>query len=123
MVNQHVFPTPLSSDQTLAALWRSTANRLTGGGIIACVVVGAAAVTWSVVSGRVPLVAAVGAIALAFGCYAAVVQPTVGGRWLGPRTQSVMATGISIITALVAVAGGLLVLAALFGGRIEVMRR
>ena len=111
------------SDETLSALWRSRAERLGHRGIALCIVFGTGCATLPVILSRAWLVAMPGTIVAAFGMYAAVVRPTLGGRWLSLRGQRLLG---AIFTACAAVAGLsvlLLVLGGVFGGSIEVMRR
>lgn len=111
------------SEPTLDAAWRSAALRLPTPGIVACIGLGlAGAISLAAADRLLPLAAAC-VVLVAFGAYAAVVQPALGGGRLSPGTQRLLATMIGIVAALAGLATGLLVLAAVFGGSIEVMRR
>lgn len=59
----------------------------------------------------------------AFACYAAAIQPAIGGHWPGARTQRALAVALGTVAVCAALASGLLILGLVFGGSIEVMRR
>jgi hypothetical protein len=123
MVLQQHFDSPPTDDQTLAALWQTHARRVGGRTIAQCVALGTLDTIIAVFSGRATFVALMSLIVAAFGLHAAIVQPSLGGRWLQPRAQRIIGTAVTAVAALAGVAAGLLVLGAVFGGSIEVMRR
>jgi hypothetical protein len=123
MVLQQHLHAPSPGDQTLASLWRAYARRIDPRATIHCITLGMLGVVVPVVLQRAMIVALPSLIVLAFGAYAAVVQPALGGRWLRPRAQRVVGTAVAALAALAGIAAGLLVLGAIFGGSIEVMRR
>jgi hypothetical protein len=113
----------LSSEPMLDAAWRSAALRLPVPGIIGCLAVGlGGAISLAAADRLLPLATAC-IVLVAFGAYAAVVQPTLGGGRLSPGTQRLLATVIGVAAVLAGLVTGLLVLATVFGGSIEVMRR
>ena len=122
MVLQHHLDSSPLADQTLAALWRAHARCISGRTIAQCVVLGTLGTITPVSLGRGTFVALMSIVA-AFGSYAAAVQPSFGGRWLQPRRQRIAGVAASAIAVLAALTAGLLVLGAIFGGSIEVMRR
>jgi hypothetical protein len=123
MVLQHHLDSSPLADQTLAALWRAHARRISGRTIAQCVVLGTLGTIIPISLGRGTFVALMSLIVAAFGSYAAAVQPSFGGRWLQPRGQRITGIAVSAIAVLAALTAGLLVLDAIFGGSIEVMRR
>jgi hypothetical protein len=123
MVQDTPHHSPPSSEPMLDAAWMAAAQQLSIPGSIICVVLGLAGGISLAVANRFWPVAAACAILVAFGAYAAVVQPAIGGAFLRPSTQRLLATAIAVVAALAGLATGLLLLAAIFGGSIEVMRR
>jgi hypothetical protein len=123
MVNALPHHSPPSPEPTLDKAWRAAADRLPVSAIIACVVVGLAGGISLIVADRLRPIAAACVVLVTFGVYAAIVQPTLGGTWLDQKTQRFLATLAATIAALAGLATGLLLLAAIFGGSIEVMRR
>jgi hypothetical protein len=124
MVLRHPFNSSASApEQTLALVWRAQARHVGTRTIAQCVAFGAVGVIIPIVLGHATFIALVSLIVAAFGLYAAVVRPSLGGRWLPPRAQHITSIVVSAIAALAAVAAALLVLGAIFGGSIEVMRR
>jgi hypothetical protein len=83
---------------------------------------GVGAVMTSAITARFPLLAAVGIVVSAFACYAALIHPH-DSQSTHSRLRRRLAQFASAVAALAALAAGLLMLAALFGGSIEVMRR
>jgi uncharacterized iron-regulated membrane protein len=123
MVLQQPIGASPPSDQTLASLWRTHARQLDSRAMVECVGIGLVGTAVPLVLGRAMLVACMSFTVFAFGAYAAIVQPSFGGRWLSPRTQRVGAAFIASGAAVAGLVAGLLVLAIVFGGSIEVMRR
>jgi hypothetical protein len=123
MVQDTPHHSPSSSEPMLDAAWRTAAHQLPIPGIIICIVLGLAGAISLAVANRLRPVAAACVILVAFGAYAAVMQPAIGGAWLRPSTQRLLATAIATVAALAGLAAGLLLLAGIFGGSIEVMRR
>jgi hypothetical protein len=123
MVQAAPHHSPPSSEPTLDVAWRAAANRLPIRGIVACIIFGLAGAITLAGANRVRPVATACVVLAAFGAYAAVVQPSLGGDRLHPTTQRLVAATIGIIAVLAGLATGLLVLATIFGGSIEVMRR
>jgi uncharacterized membrane protein len=121
VLQQHLDSAP-PDDQTLASLWRTYAQHVGGRTIAQCIGFGMLGAIVPLFLGRATFVALVGVIVAAFGLYAAVVQPSLGARWLQPRPQRIIATAVTSIAALAGLAVGLLVLGTVFGGSIEVMR-
>jgi len=122
MVRQHHLESPRSAGPTLDVLWCEWARRLGGRAIMLCVATGVAGGVLSLIAERwMPL--ALSLIVAAFGCYAVIMQPTLGGRYLLPRAQRVFARVMGTVAVLAGVAAALLALAGIFGGSIEVMRR
>src|SRR3954464_9933334 len=92
MVQDTPHQSPPPSEPMLDAAWRSAAHQLSMAGIITCVVLGLTGGISLPVANRFCPVAAAGVILVAFGAYAAVVQPAIGGAWLRPGTQRLLAT-------------------------------
>ena len=114
---------PPSAEPMLDVVWHAAAQRLSVPGIVVCIVFGlTGAVSLSVADRLWPVVSTC-VVLVAFGAYAAVVQPALGGSWLGRSTQRILAIALGAIAAVAGLATGLLMLAAIFGGSIEVMRR
>lgn len=112
------------SDQpTLAALWRQHALRSDPRVLAFCVIVGAVAMTASAVVERALWIALPGAMIAAFGCYSAVLRPTMGGRWLTPRAQQALAGVIAGVAMLAGISLWFFVFGVAFSGSLEVMRR
>jgi hypothetical protein len=107
----------------LDVVWRDAAQRLTLPGIIASVVLGLAGSISLMLANRLWPIATGCIIVVAFGAYAAIIQPAIGGIWLRSSTQRLLATLAATVAALAGLMTGLLLLAAIFGGSIEVMRR
>lgn len=122
MVQDAPHLSPPSPEPTLDAAWRAAANSLPLPGIVACIISGLAGAVTLATAHRLWPVAAACVVLVAFGAYAAVAQPGLGGNRLHPRTQRLVAATIGIIAVLAGLATGLLLLAAIFGGSIEVMR-
>ena len=101
----------------------SGAHRIGGRTIATCVGLGLLGAISPLAVGRAWVIAALSLIVAAFGAYAAVVQASIGGRWLGPRAQYTIGAVLTAIAALAGAAAALLVLGAIFGGSLEVMRR
>ena len=114
---------PPSPEPMLDAAWRAAAHELPVGAIIACIVLGFAGAISLFVADRLLPIAAACVVLVAFGVYAAVVQPTLGGAWLRPSIQRLLAAITATVAVLAGLATGLLLFAAIFGGSIEVMRR
>jgi|KBSSwiStaDraftv2_1062776.scaffolds.fasta_scaffold11871_2 hypothetical protein len=112
-----------SSEPMLDTVWRAAAQRVPVPGVIACIACGLAGAISLAVADHLRPIAAACVILAAFGAYAAVVQRGIGGTWLGPSAQRVLATVFATVAVLAGLATGLLLLAAIFGGSIEVMRR
>jgi hypothetical protein len=110
-------------DQSLASLWRANAQRISGRTIAACIGLGLLGAIMPLALGRATVIAAVSFVVLAFGSYAAVVRPSIGGRLLQPRAQQTLGVAVAVMAALAGVAAALLVLGTVFGGSLEVMRR
>ena len=123
MVNDMPHHSSPSAEPMLDAVWRSAAHRLPLPGVISCLVVGLAGGISLAFANRLWPIAAACVVLAAFGAYAAVVQPAIGGTWLHPQTQRLLAAVTAAVAALAGLAAGLLMLAAIFGGSIEVMRR
>jgi hypothetical protein len=123
VVAQHLFRAPNASEQSLDAAWRSAAQRLTRRGTVALFALGLVAASVSAITQRFPLLATVGTLGTAFACYAVMIQQPSNGGWVSSRTARALATFATAVAALAALATGLLLLAAVFGGSIEVMRR
>ena len=123
MVNVLPHHSPASSEPTLDQAWRAAADRLPVGAIIACTVIGLAGAVSLFVANRFRPIGSACVVVVAFGVYAAIVQPHLGGALLGKRTQRFLATVTATVAAVAGIATGLLLLAAVFGGSIEVMRR
>jgi hypothetical protein len=123
MVAQHLFRAPNASEQTLDAVWRLAAQRLTHRGRVAGLTLGLVAVSVSAITQRFPLLATLGTLAAAFACYAGLIQPPSNDRWVSPSAVRALAAFATLVAALAALATGLFLLAAMFGGSIEVMRR
>lgn len=123
MVNALPHRPPPCSEPTIDAAWRDAAHRLPVGAIIACIIFGLAGATSLIVADRLLPIAAACVVLVAFGVYATVVQPTLGGAWLRPSTQRLLAAVTVTVAALAGLATGLLLLASIFRGNIEVMRR
>jgi len=123
MVAQHSVPSPTSSDQTLQAVWRDAGQRLTPRRAAGVLLVGVAAVAATVVTKRLFMVGSLGLLAIAFACYSATEHGDVAGLRVAAGVRRFLGAIASLIAVLAAVATGLLILAALFGGSIEVMRR
>jgi hypothetical protein len=123
MVAQHHLPSLTSPDQTLDSVWRSAARRVPARATASFFLLGIVAVATSVITGHLLALATLGVLANAFACYAVVVQPHGPGRRLAPATRRLVGAVANTIAVLAALATGLLILAALFGGSIEVMRR
>jgi hypothetical protein len=112
-----------SSEPMLDAVWHAAAQRLSVAGIVVCIVFGlTGAISLSIADRLWPIVSAC-VVLIVFGAYAAVVQPALGGVWLQRNTQRLLAAALGTVAAVAGIATGLLVLAAIFGGSIEVMRR
>src|SRR4051812_34506590 len=79
------------SEPMLDAAWRAAADQLSIPGIVISVVLGLAGGISLAVANRFWPVAAACVILAAFGAYAAVVQPAIGGAWLRPSTQRLLA--------------------------------
>ena len=121
MVAQHVGSSPPPPDATLSAVWRSTALRLTSYRIAFLLALGIGAVTASGITRRFPALAALGIVVCAFACYAVLIQPR-DDHDVHANMRRRLARLASTIAALAAFTAGLLMLAAVFGGGIEVMR-
>lgn len=121
MVAQHVGSSPPPSNATLSVVWRSTALRLTSRRIAILLALGIGAVTASGITRRFPTLAAIGIVVGAFACYAVLIQPR-GDHDVHANMRRRLAQLTSTIAALAALTAGLLTLAAVFGGGIEVMR-
>ena len=122
MVAQHVGSSPPPpSDATLGVVWRSTALRLTSRRIPLLLGLGIAAMAASAITRRFPVLAALGIVVSAFAWYAVLIQPR-GDHDVHANTRRRLAQLASTIAALAALTAGLLLLAAVFGGGIEVMR-
>lgn len=122
MVAQHLFSSRPTADDTLDVLWRSTALRISWPGRATLFGVGVSGVATSIITSRWPMIAAVGLIVSAFAAYAELIQPHDAQDAPGPARR-VLARIASAIAAVAALTAGLLMLAAMFGGSIEVMRR
>lgn len=122
MLAQRLSSSPPSSDITLDVLWRSTAQRLTTRRIAVLLALGVGGVATSAVTSRFPILAALGIVVSAFACYAALIRPH-GNHDAHADIRRRLARLASTIAALAALTAGLLMLAAVFGGSIEVMRR
>jgi hypothetical protein len=121
VVAQHVGSSPPPSDATLGVVWRSTALRLTSRRIAILLGLGIAGVAASGLTRRFPVFAAFGIVVSAFACYAVLIQPR-GDHDVHANMRRRLAQLASTIAALAALTAGLLMLAAIFGGAIEVMR-
>jgi hypothetical protein len=123
MVAQHLFPPTATSEQTLDAVWRSTADRVSVRSAVLLIVLGLGGVMVRAITGRFAVLASLGILATAFACYAMIPRPRPADRgWISRGTRA-LAGLMTIAAALAGLATGLLVLAAVFGGSIEVMRR
>ena len=121
MVARHVASSPPPSDATLGVVWRSTALRLTSRRIAIWLGLGIAGVSASGLTRRFPVLAALGIVVSAFACYAGLIQPR-GDHDVHTNKRRRLAQLASTIAALAALTAGLLMLGAVFGGGIEVMR-
>ena len=121
MVAQQLLPSPTTSDRTLDAVWRSTAERVSVRGAVLLLMLGLGGVAVRVITDRFTIVGSLGILSAAFACYAMITQPSIADRW-APRATRMFAGTLKIIAALAALATGLLLLAAVFGGSLEVMR-
>jgi hypothetical protein len=110
-------------DQTLAALWRATAQRTSRRHATACVTFGIFGLAALAFVDQLRIPGLVGIVIGAFGMYAFAVQPSLGGHVFRPRTVRATTVVAVAIAAIAAAAVFMLGLAALFGGSIEVMRR
>jgi hypothetical protein len=122
MIAQRLASSSPPSEGQLDVVWRSTALRLTSRGMTLLFALGVGAVVTSAITSRFPLLGAVGIVVSAFACYAALIQPH-GDRDVHPQLKRRLARLASAVAVLAGLTAGLLVLAAIFGGGIEVMRR
>jgi hypothetical protein len=116
----HSSPRP---EPMLDVVWRSAAYRVSLSGIVASILVGLVGAITLAAADRFWPIASACVVLCAFGMYAAIVQPDLGGARLGASVQRLLATLIATIAVLAAIATGLLLLATIFGGSLEVMRR
>lgn len=113
----------LTQDEgTLAEGWRSFADRASGRVQAVCLGVGALGVG-SLLLDALRIPALLGVVAGCFGVFSlarqhALLKGPAAARWL-----RLVGMAASTVAALSAVAAGLLVLRAIFGGSVEVMRR
>jgi hypothetical protein len=114
---------PALPDQTLDALWRATARRTSTRHATACITVGILGMVALPLFDQLRIPGLVGLVVGAFGVYALAVQPDVSGRAFRPRAHRAVAAIAVAIAVVASAAVALLVLAAIFGGNIEVMRR
>ncbi len=115
--------TPATADQTLDALWRATARRTSPRRATGCIALGIVGTAALVFVDRLRIPGLVGVVVGAFGVYVLAVQPPAGVHALHPRPRRLVAGAAVAIAIVASAAYGLQVLAAIFGGRIEVMRR
>lgn len=123
MVVQHHLGSPAASEQTLATLWRRHASRVSERTIVTCLALGTLGTIVPLFFPGWAIVSSVSLIVVAFGVYAATAHPNLGGRRLGPGAQRIVGAVASTIAAMSGLVAGLLLLGAVFGGSIEVMRR
>ena len=102
-------------------VWRSTALGLTSRRIAILLGLGIAGVAASGIARRFPVLAALGIVVSAFACYAVLIQPR-DDQDIHANVRRRLAQLASTVAALGALTAGLLMLAAVFGGAIEVMR-
>jgi hypothetical protein len=107
----------------LDAVWGAAAQRLPIPGVIACIACGVIGSISLAMANRLLPLAAACVVLLSFGAYAAVVQPGIGGIWLRLSIQRILAVATATVAVFAGLATGLLLLGAIFGGSIEVMRR
>lgn len=122
MVAQQVLQSFRPSDETLAAVWRAATQRVTLRVIVLFVGLGSGGAVALVIADRFLPLASMCVVIAAFGGHSAVLHPSLGRR-LRPGTQHFLGVLTGAVAALAGVVAGLLVLAAVFGGSIEVMRR
>jgi hypothetical protein len=123
MVAQQVLQSFRPSDETLAAVWRAATQRVTLRVIVLFVGLGSGGAVALVIADRFLALASMCVVIAAFGGHSAVLHPSLGGRRLRPGTQRFLGVLTGAVAALAGVVAGLLVLAAVFSGSIEVMRR
>ncbi len=121
MVAQHL-SSDRGADVTLDVLWRSTALRLPSRAVASLLVAGMTILAGSIFASGPLNLGALGIWMIAFAVYAAIIQSAVAHR-SRRRVTRFLARLTSAIAAFAALSVGLLLLAAVFGGSIEVMRR
>lgn len=122
MVAQHLFPPHTTSEQTLDVVWRSTTERVSLRGAVLLLLLGLGGVAARVITDRFDMLASLGILASAFACSAMLTRSGGAEGGLPPSVMRILSGMLKIIAALAGVATGLLLLVAVFGGSLEVMR-
>jgi hypothetical protein len=122
LVAQHLLPPPATSDRILHVVWRSTAERVSVRGAVLLLMLGLGGVAVRVITDRFTIVGRLGILSTAFACYAMITQPSDAHPTRAPRVTRILAGTLKVIATVAGLATGLLLLAAVFGGSLEVMR-